>query len=175
METLCDSGATYFLGPHPRSSHHHNQAVQGGSGIEPDAGKSTSAHGGAWYTDSGSAYWEVYANVAERLNGGMWFTAWDPATTHHLHVHGNFADTANSKLIAADSNFSNNTLVNRSAAEEWPASAAAVIKGAGARVGAALAEAVHACDASVHVEVRASACAALPLPTEGPRAAAAGM
>ena len=46
METLCDSGATYFLGPQKGSSHHHNHCVQGGSGIEPDSGHSTSAHVG---------------------------------------------------------------------------------------------------------------------------------
>ena len=136
---------------------------QGGSGIEPDSGHSTSAHGGAWYTDSGSSFWDVHSNVAEQLNGGMWFTAWDPATTHDLVVHGNFADTTNYKMVAEDSRFFGNTFVNRSAGESWPAAAMAVREGAGARASRALPEALHVCDNSTRSQVRLSGCSALPV------------
>ena len=69
-------------------------------------------------------------------------TAWDPATTHHLAVHGNFADTTNYKMIAKDSVFFNNTFVNRSAGELWPTAATLVREGAGVRAGSALPEAL---------------------------------
>ena len=117
----------------------------------------------AWYTDSGAAYWDIHSNVAEQLNGGMWMTAWDPSTTHHLTVHGNYADTTNHNMIAADSKFFGNVFVNRSAGEPWPAAAAAVREGAGARASGALPQALHVCDASMRSPVRLSACAALPL------------
>lgn len=157
MGVLDDSGATYTLGPHMNSTHHHNYAAHAGeigivsggptgpsgSGIEPG----DSHHGGAWYPDDGSAFWHIHQNVAEDLHGGEWLFAWNAADEHDLYVDGNWADTTTHVCATATCHISGNTFVNRSTEPPtpWPPAALAVMKAAGVRAGRRHPDAVGAC------------------------------
>ena len=133
LRVLEDSGGTYTLGPHPASSVHHNHAFVGGSGVEPgpEGLPNGGVHGGAYYADDGSAFWDIHDNVASDVN--YWCFLWNAKDESNVTVRGNFADTPRYEMNAVHSNFSDNTFVNRSAGEAWPAAARAIIAGAGVR------------------------------------------
>ncbi len=91
--------------------------------------------------DDGSQYWQIHHNVARNLSGGAWLFAWSE-DEFFMRVHDNFADTNNSALACAVSqkptptcSWWNNTVVNASRGEAWPARARAIMAAAGARGG----------------------------------------
>jgi len=145
LRVLADSGATYTLGPHPHSAVHHNYIHNGGSGIEPDG----SAHGNGYYPDDGSTWWHIYSNVAAELHGGQWLFAWNPADEANLTVFDNYADTPAYLCRTKTCNFHNNTVVNTSAGEPWPAAAKAIMASAGARPTSTHPDARSACPAAL--------------------------
>ena len=158
MGVLDDSGATYTLGPHMNSSLHHNYAAHAGevgmgvaggptgpsgSGIEPGG----SPHGGAYYPDDGSAFWDIHDNVAEDLNGGHWLFAWNANDQHDLTVNNNFVDTETYVCASKTCTVDRTHFVNRSSTppQPWPPAAMAIMRAAGARAAGIHPDALAAC------------------------------
>ena len=114
---LEDGGSLYVLGPQP-SSHMRNNFISSQRKLF-----------GALYTDEGSAYWSITANVVH--NVPEWLHIWT-SSIHDEVVTDNFSDQTHQQNAGTRITEANNTfLPPATPLDQWPAAAKAIMYAAG--------------------------------------------
>lgn len=91
------------------------------------------AHGGGFYPDDGSRFFDIYANVAQ--DTFHWAYVWSSVDMKDMVVRDSFTDSPIYTNAAERNNvsFVRNTFVNVAAGEKWPRAALAIMQHAGPR------------------------------------------